>query len=116
MVWPPPQDVAAPLPLAWVFGPPGGRLTLSNFSYAIAHVQTVVTGFADCEARPGTQASDFTLPLNGTKVVIAVPGADVCWRRAVEPTLGEAPARVAPGWTEWSRVYTSTGRTIDSRL
>ena len=118
----PPVQVAAPAaapvlfgpPRFWPFAAPGGRLTLSNFSFADAHVQTVVTAAADCTPQPGAASSDFILPLNGTRVVEAMPGADVCWRRAVEAAPGEAP--VPPGWTDWSRVYTSTGRTIDSRL
>lgn len=124
---PPPAEIAAapapavaaapaprfPLPFAWLFGPPPpGRLTLSNFSFDAAHIQAVITPYPDCEPRPDTATTAFELPLNGTRVIEAAAGSDVCWRRAVEP--GSPPG--APGWTEWNRDYTSSGRSIDSRL
>ena len=121
---PPPAAAAAPAPapqfwlpapLAWLFGTVPGRLILNNYSFDNAHVQTVVTGFPDCVPRPGTLNSDFILPLNGTRVIETMPGADVCWRRAVEAGRTPAPP-TEPGWTEWNRAYTSSGRPIDSRL
>jgi hypothetical protein len=119
-----PEPVTAvyvPTPLAWLFGPPApapGRLTLSNFSYDNARVQTVITPYPDCVARPDTATGDFAMPLNATRIVAAIPGADVCWRRAL-PT-GPSPTipgvEIISGWTEWNRVFTASGRSIDSQL
>ena len=122
----PPPAFYLPNPFAWLFAPlsfaaPAGQVTLSNFSYDTARVETLVTPFADCAPRPGTAASDFALPLNGTRIIQAAPGSDVCWRRALTSEPGQqAPGQRAragmPGWTEWSRVYTASGGIIDSRL
>ena len=91
-------------------------MTLSNFNYDDAHVQAVITPYADCEPRPGTASSDFAIPLNGTRIIAAVPGADVCWRRA----LPRARRRAAPSWYPagpgGAGSSTSSGRAIDSRL
>ena len=95
---------------------PPGRLTLSNFTFDNAHVQTVITGSPDCTALQGTAASDFVLPLNGTRVIEAGPGSDVCWRRAIEPGTPPGAARSAPYWTAWNRAFLSSGRSIDSQL
>jgi hypothetical protein len=97
--------------------PSPGRLTLSNFSFDSAHVQTVFTGSPDCAASEGTAPSDFVLPLNGTRIIDAAPGSDVCWRRAIEPAA-DAPraARTAPMWTEWNRAFLSSGRSVDTQL
>jgi len=127
---PPPVAIAAPAPaqfpvtpLDWLFGPIlpmtppiPGRLTLSNFSFDNARVEAVITGAPDCAVREGTTTSDFVLPLNGTRIIESVPGADVCWRRAIEPgkTAGVAPS--TQGWTEWNRAFLSSGRSVDSRL
>jgi len=93
-----------PIPL------PPGRLTLSNYSFARARVQALVTAYPDCGAHEGVVIADFVLPLNGTRVIEAAPGADVCWRR-------EFPPDATPGgWTEWNRDYTGTGRSIDTKL
>jgi hypothetical protein len=92
-----------PIPL------PSGRLTLSNYSFDRARVQALVTSYADCGPHEGIVIADFALPLNGTRVIEAAPGADVCWRR-------EFPPGSAPGWTEWNRDYTGTGRSIDAKL
>ncbi|HEV8680004.1 MAG TPA: hypothetical protein VGQ90_11565 [Stellaceae bacterium] len=112
-----------PGPLAWLFAPltprmpPATRLTLSNFTVDDARVQALITPFPDCVARPGTATTDFALPLNATRVIEAAPGSDVCWRRAVPSSPATAAAaRAAPGWTEWNRVYLSSGRSIDSQL
>jgi hypothetical protein len=121
----PPQQVMAvyaPNPLAWLFttfaAPVPGRLTLSNFTYESARVQAVITPFGDCQERAGTAISDFEIPLNGTRIIAALPGADVCWRRALLP--GPSPTtpgvEILSGWTDWSRAFTSSGRSIDSRL
>ena len=93
-----------------------GRLTLSNFSFDSAHVQTVITGAPDCTAAEGTAVSDFVLPLNGTRVVEGAPGADVCWRRAIEPETPPGRVALPPKWTEWNRAFLSSGRSIDSQL
>ena len=126
--WPPPPSSAAaapspppiayaPAPLVWLFAPLAApspaRLALSNFSFAGARVETLITPYADCVARPGTTAVDFVLPLNGTRIIEAAAGSDVCWRRAVAP--GTAPA-AATGWTPWNREFLSSGRSIDAQL
>ena len=123
---PPLAPVATPAPypwtpFAWLFAPfvavpPAGRLTLSNYSFDSARVEAVIAGAPDCTVREGTTATDFVLPLNGTRIIQSVPGADVCWRRAIDPgvALGAPPS--TPGWTEWNRVFLSTGRSVDSRL
>ena len=121
---PPPPAVPAVYvsnPLAWLFPafsspPPPGRLTLSNFTFDSARVQALVTPYPDCQAQPGTAASDFELPLNGTRIIAPPPGADVCWRRALPADHPHPAATATPGWTDWSRVFTSSGRSIDSRL
>src|SRR5260370_201182 len=82
--------VYVPSPLAWLFtawapGPVPGRLTLSNFTFDNARVQAVITPYPDCQERAGTAISDFEIPLNGTRIVAALPGSDVCWRRALPP-------------------------------
>jgi hypothetical protein len=91
-------------------------LTLSNFSFDSARVETVITGASDCTPRAGTMMSDFVLPLNGTRVIEAASGADVCWRRAVDPRAAVGAPPSTPGWTEWNRAFLSSGRSIDSRL
>ena len=100
-----------PAPPPMLSPPPGpGRLTLSNFVYDRARVQALVTAYPDCGAHEGVVIADFVLPLNGTRVIEAAPGADVCWRR-------EFPPDATPGgWTEWNRDYTGTGRSIDTKL
>jgi hypothetical protein len=112
----------APNPFAFLFAPilprtpPPGRLTLSNFTFDRARVETLITSYPDCAPREGTAASNFELPLNGTRVIEAAPGSDVCWRRQIEAgkTAGIAPT--TPGWTEWNRVYLSSVPVVDSRL
>jgi hypothetical protein len=121
---PPPVVVAAPaafpfVPFAGFFGPPPpGRLTLSNFTYDNAHVEAVITGAPDCAVPAGTAPIGFVLPLNGTRIIEALPGADICWRRAIEAEAETAPgaAPAMPGWTGWNRVFLSSGRSIDSQL
>jgi hypothetical protein len=104
-----------------MWGPePGGRLTLNNFSYDDARVQVVLTNRPDCAAADPSGAADFVMPLNGTRVIPTPAGFDICWRREVPQ---KAPARVAgaavpavPGWADWNRAYTGSGRFIDMRL
>ena len=121
---PPPAPVFyAPNPFALLFGPilpgappPPGRLTLGNFSFEHARVEALITPYPDCASRQGTAASNFELPLNGTRVIEAAPGSDVCWRRQIEPGKDDEVAPATRGWSEWNRVFTSSGRSIDSRL
>jgi hypothetical protein len=89
---------------------------LSNFSYDHAQVEALVTPFADCVAREGAASSAFVLPLNGTRIIEAAPGADVCWRRALAPGAPTGAAPSTPGWTEWNRVFLSSAGRVDSRL
>jgi hypothetical protein len=92
-------------------------LTLSNYSFPSAHVEAVVTALPDCAKREGAPASavsDFVLPLNGTRIIMAPPGADVCWRYQLPP-----PSEAKPGparWSGWRRAYLGAGRPIDSAL
>ena len=124
----PPPVVAAPVfyapnPFAFLFAPlgpptlpPPGRLTLNNFSFDHAHVQAVITAYPDCAVHEGTAASDFVLPLNGTRVIEAAPGTDVCWRREIAPGTVQGVVPSTPGWTEWNRVFLSSAGVVDSRL
>jgi hypothetical protein len=75
-----------------------------------------MTPYPDCIPRDGTATADFVLPLNGTRSLIPAPGADVCWRRQLEPPRGGDKRAPPPGWTAWTRDYTSAGAFIDSRL
>ena len=90
----------------WVpWGPPG-QLELSNFRFGHAAIEAVVSAAPDCSPVPGGAPIDFDLPFKGTRVIEAAPATDICWRRQV------------PGgqWTEWSRAYTASGRSIDVQL
>jgi hypothetical protein len=101
----------------WTVPPPApGRLTLSNFNYDHARIETFVTPFPDCGLRAGMVTSSFELPLNGTRVVDTPPDSDVCWRR-IEPPLAETrpPGAVVPA-VPWNRAYTTSGRIVDSQL
>jgi hypothetical protein len=124
---PAPAVVAAPPPVATVAYPgvpdfvslflpaiplPPGRLMLSNYSFALADVESIVTPYPDCAVHPGLVPVDFKLALNSTWVIPTPPGMDVCWRRSLPPTA----AAPTPVWTEWNRDYTGAGRAIDSRL
>jgi hypothetical protein len=105
-----------PAPPIWLGPPRSGRLTLSNFAFDLADVEAVVTRAPDCAASAGASPIDFKLPLKGTWVIPAPPGADICWRRqTVPPPVGSAAAAAA-GWTPWNRVFTSSGRSIDAQL
>jgi hypothetical protein len=88
-----------------LIAPPSGRLTLSNFRFERASVETIVAAGPDCIAA-GAAPAGFDLPFKGLRVIEATPGADICWRRLT------APGR----WTEWNRAYTASGRSIDSQL
>ena len=125
--WPPPPPGPPAAPEPWFYAPLGllftplnptspGRLTLSNFSFDSAHVETVVTASPDCAATEGTAPSDFVLPLNATRVIETAPGSDVCWRRAIEAETAPGRAPPPPKWTEWNRAFLSSGRSIDAQL
>ena len=90
--------------------PPPGRLELSNYGFARAHVQIVVTAAQNCGDPAAATVSEIDLPFNATQVIEAAPGTDICWRRS----LAAAPGGGA--WTDWKRVFTATGRSIDSQL
>src|SRR5256885_14931808 len=76
---------AALLTLVSCAAPGSGRVTLSNFVYDRARVETFVTSFPDCEFRVGMTATSFELPLNGTRVIDTPAGSDVCWTRIEQP-------------------------------
>jgi len=93
---------------AMIWTPPPGQLTLSNNRFDHASIEAVVTAAPDCAAAtdPATPATAFDLPFKGTRVLVAAPNADICWRR-----------QVAGGpWTDWNRAFTASGRFIDSQL
>ncbi len=92
-----------------------GHLILSNFAYNRAHVEAIVTPYADCELREGTTTSHFLLPLNSTWVADTPAGSDVCWRRELPSDTATDPLR-APRWTGWNRAFLSSGRLVDSQL
>src|SRR5215813_12112616 len=103
------------LGLACCLGPGPGRLTLSNFVYDRARVESFVTPYPDCQLRADIVATSFDLPLNGTRVIDSPAGSDVCWRR-IEPPFAEArQPNSVPSATPSNRAYTSVGRIIDSR-
>ncbi len=92
-------------------GPPAGRLTLSNLSFESAHVMAFATAAPDCNTGdPAAETLDFRLPLNGTRIVTAAPGSDVCWRREIEDAGG------ARRWSEWNRVFLSSAVAVAARL
>ena len=101
--------------------PVPGQMTLSNFNYDTAHVEAMATAYPDCAVRPGMTPADFTLPLNGTRVIAVPPGTDVCWRRELPATAEGntqgSPAPASPGgWAPWNRAFTSSGHLIDAQL
>jgi hypothetical protein len=125
---PPPSPAVVPAVFAprwssWLFGhPPAaspGRMTLSNFTFGLAHVEALITPYPDCVVRPGMVPIDLKLPLNSTETVTAPPGTDVCWRRMVERPPGAALRLAGPpqgAWTPWNRVFTSFGHSVDAHL
>jgi hypothetical protein len=109
-----------PLPRIWfemfqgLYGPgPAGRLTLSNYSFDTARVQAVLTNAPSCGVLDPAATADFEMPLNATRIISTPAGVDVCWRH--EAPAGSAPT-AGPGWAEWNRAYTASGRFIDARL
>jgi hypothetical protein len=90
--------------------PPPGRLVLSNYRIDRAHLQVVVTAAPNCGDPAPIATSEIDLPLNATQAIEAAPGADICWRGRLAGAPGSGP------WTDWKRVFTATGRSIDSQL
>ena len=90
---------------AW--SPPPGQLTLTNYRFEHASVEAVMAAGPDCTpADPSVPATAFVLPFKGTRVLVAAPNADICWRR-----------QVAGGpWTDWNRAFTGSGKFVDSQL
>ena len=86
---------------------------LNNFSFEPTRIQAVlVTGPVCAVGDPGA-ATEFVLPSNGTRVIPAPPGVDICWRR--ELVAGEARETPLAGpWAAWSRAYTGPGRFLDA--
>lgn len=110
-----------PVPFSWLGAPDsGGRLTLNNFSYDEARVQVLLTDRPDCAVADAAAAAHFVMPLNATRIIPTPAGVDVCWRREVPPTasaqVARGPAPALPGWADWNRSYTGSGRYIDARL
>ena len=71
-------------------------------------VQAVMATGPDCAPAVPSAAptTAFELPFKGTRVLVAAPNADVCWRR-----------QLADGqWTDWNRAFTGSGRYIDAQL
>jgi hypothetical protein len=115
---PPPREVEyVPVPLLWwrmlTTPAPGGRLMLNNFSFEPARVQAVLASGPACAIGDPGAATEFILPPNGTRVIPAPPGIDICWRR--ELVAGETKDIPPTGpWTAWSRAYTGPGRFLDA--
>jgi hypothetical protein len=115
---PSPREVEyVPLPLLWwrmlAMPAPAGRLMLNNFSFEPTLVQAALAAGPGCAIGDPATATEFVLPPNGTRVVPAPPGTDVCWRRQLiaGETTGTQPAEP---WTAWSRAYTGPGRFLDA--
>jgi hypothetical protein len=92
---------------------PAGRLMLNNFSFVPTRVQAIFASGPACAIGDAGAVTEFVLPPNGTRVVPAPPGLDICWRR--ERIVGEAKRTSPTGpWTPWSRAYTGPGRFLDA--
>ena len=95
--------------------PVPGRLTLSNFSFDHAQIETIMPASGNCYTRmAGDIEGRFELPLNGTRIVTAPPGRDVCWRRKLDP--GDPTVGVVPGWTDWNRAFVAYGTRVNAKL
>jgi hypothetical protein len=92
---------------------PAGRLMLNNFSFAPTRIQAVLAAQPVCAIGDPAAVTEFVLPPNGTRVLPAPPGWDICWRRQLAP--GETRETPPEGpWTAWSRAYTGPGRFLDT--
>ena len=94
-------------PVQWVWTPPPGQLTLSNYRFDHAAIEAVMAPGPDCTpVDPSVPLTAFDLPFKGARTLVAAPNVDICWRR-----------QVAGGpWTDWNRAFTAGGRFIDSQL
>jgi hypothetical protein len=114
----PPPPPAAYRPVGFfglpLFQPPvrNGRLLLSNYTFARAEVEALVTPYRDCTLHPGLTPRTAELPLNATWIVASPPGSNICWRR-IAPAPSQAAAAARP---DWNRAVTATGRSVDARL
>ena len=114
---PPAREIEyVPVPDLWrrmlTRAAPAGRLMLNNFSFEPTRVQAVYVSGPACAIGDAGAMTEFVLPANGTRVVPAPPGIDICWRR--ELIAGETKEIPPTGpWTEWSRAYTGPGRFLD---
>ena len=86
---------------------PPGQLTLSNYRFSHAPIEAVMASGADCTLTAASDApTSFDLPFKGSRVIVAMPNSDICWRR-----------QLADGrWTDWNRAFTAAGRFVDSQL
>jgi hypothetical protein len=113
---PAPQTDYMPIPFLWqrmLMQPaPAGRLLLNNFSFETTSIQAVLAAQSVCAIGDGGVVTEFVLPPNGTRILPAPPGWDICWRRRLTP--GEVKEIPPDGpWTAWSRAYTGSGRFLD---
>jgi hypothetical protein len=93
--------------------PPPGKLLLSNQDYGPSRVEAVITANPYCGVRAAgyVATSDFVLSPNATRIIVAPPGADVCWRRE------NGPDEPRPGqWSDWARAFVAGGKTVDSTI
>jgi hypothetical protein len=92
---------------SWVYTPPPGQLTLSNNRFDRAAIQAVMAAGPDCTpVDPSAPAAAFDLPFKGTRVLVAAPNTDICWREQVAGGL----------WTDWNRAFTASGKFVDAQL
>ena len=86
-----------PVPLLWwrMLGKPApaGRLMLNNFSFEPTRVQAALAAGPVCAIGDPGAAIEFVLPSNGTRVIPAPPGIDICWRRELIAGETKGPRR-----------------------
>ena len=108
-------DLPFPTVPSFLAAPGPGRFTLNNFSFDRAHILAVATASPDCATRlPGEVETEFDVPLNGTRLMIAPPGADICWKRQL--VAGETVPELVIGWTGWNRAYVAQGSSVNARM
>lgn len=94
-------------PTSWLRTPPPGQLTLSNNRFDHAAIQAVMAPGPDCAPiDPAAPATAFDLPFKGTRVLVAAPNTDICWRQQISGGL----------WNAWNRAFTASGKFIDAQL
>ena len=92
---------------SWVYTPPPGQLTLSNYRFDHVAIQAVIATGPECTPLdPSIPATAFELPFKGTHVLVAAPNADICWRQQGAGGL----------WNDWNRAYTASGKFVDAQL